>query len=78
MCQLLGMSGNQPTDIVFSFSGFATRSSEHADGFCIAFFEGRGLLCVGLRGGPVLGDVVKPVSNLFQVECLNVIDLAID
>lgn len=43
MCQLLGMSGNQPTDIVFSFSGFATRSAEHADGFGIAFFEGRGL-----------------------------------
>lgn len=43
MCQLLGMSGNQPTDIVFSFSGFATRSVEHADGFGIAFFEGRGL-----------------------------------
>jgi predicted glutamine amidotransferase len=43
MCQLLGMSGNQPTDIVFSFSGFASRSNEHADGFGIAFFEGRGL-----------------------------------
>ena len=43
MCQLLGMCGNQPTDIVFSFSGFATRSAEHADGFGIAFFEGRGL-----------------------------------
>ena len=43
MCQLLGMCGNQPTDIVFSFSGFATRSTEHADGFGIAFFEGRGL-----------------------------------
>jgi len=43
MCQLLGMCCNQPTDIVFSFSGFATRSSEHADGFGIAFFEGKGL-----------------------------------
>jgi predicted glutamine amidotransferase len=43
MCQLLGMCCKQPTDIVFSFSGFATRSAEHADGFGIAFFEGRGL-----------------------------------
>jgi predicted glutamine amidotransferase len=43
MCQLLGMSCNAPTDIVFSFSGFATRSREHADGFGIAFFEGRGV-----------------------------------
>jgi len=43
MCQLLGMNGNTPTDIVFSFSGFAMRAAEHADGFGIAFFEGRGL-----------------------------------
>ena len=43
MCQLLGMNCNTPTDIVFSFSGFATRASEHADGFGIAFFEGKGL-----------------------------------
>ncbi|MFT3857583.1 MAG: class II glutamine amidotransferase [Aquabacterium sp.] len=43
MCQLLGMCCRKPTDIVFSFSGFATRSTEHADGFGIAFFEGKGL-----------------------------------
>jgi predicted glutamine amidotransferase len=43
MCQLLGMSCNTPTDIVFSFSGFATRAVEHADGFGIAFFEGQGV-----------------------------------
>jgi predicted glutamine amidotransferase len=43
MCQLLGMNSNTPTDIVFSFAGFATRSKEHADGFGIAFFEGRGV-----------------------------------
>jgi hypothetical protein len=42
MCELLGMNSNTPTDIVFSFSGFATRATEHADGFGIAFFEGRG------------------------------------
>jgi predicted glutamine amidotransferase len=43
MCQLLGMNGHTPTDIVFSFSGFATRAQEHADGFGIAFFEGPGV-----------------------------------
>ena len=43
MCQLLGMNGNTPTDIVFSFTGFATRAEEHKDGFGIAFFEGAGL-----------------------------------
>lgn len=45
MCQLLGMNGNVPTDIVFSFTGFATRAEEHKDGFGVAFFEGRGARC---------------------------------
>ncbi|RRS03151.1 class II glutamine amidotransferase [Aquabacterium soli] len=45
MCELLGMNCNVPTDIVFSFSGFSKRASEHADGFGIAFFENRGVRC---------------------------------
>jgi predicted glutamine amidotransferase len=45
MCQLLGMNCNVPKDIIFSFSGFAQRACEHADGFGIAFFEGRGVRC---------------------------------
>ena len=46
MCQLLGMNSNTPTDITFSFRGFAHRggnTADHADGWGIAFFEGRGL-----------------------------------
>jgi predicted glutamine amidotransferase len=46
MCQLLGMNCNTPTDIVFSFTGFATRggrTDEHKDGWGIAFFEGKGV-----------------------------------
>jgi len=43
MCQLLGMNANTPTDVMFSFTGLATRAEEHKDGFGIAFFEGRGL-----------------------------------
>ena len=43
MCQLLGMNANTPTDVVFSFTGLATRADEHKDGFGIAFFEDRGL-----------------------------------
>lgn len=42
MCQLLGMNCANPTDIVFSFLGFSQRAgitSDHADGFGIAFFE---------------------------------------
>jgi glutamine amidotransferase len=43
MCQLLGMNANTPTDVMFSFTGLATRAHEHKDGFGIAFFEDRGL-----------------------------------
>ena len=46
MCQLLGMNCNTPTDIVFSFTGFALRgglTDEHRDGWGIAFFEGAGV-----------------------------------
>ncbi len=46
MCQLLGMNCNVPTDIVFSFTGFATRggrTGHHNDGWGIAFFEGAGV-----------------------------------
>jgi predicted glutamine amidotransferase len=40
MCQLLGLNANTPTDVMFSFTGLATRADEHKDGFGIAFFEG--------------------------------------
>ncbi len=43
MCQLLGMNANTPTDVMFSFTGLASRADEHGDGFGIAFFEGRGV-----------------------------------
>lgn len=46
MCQLLGMNCNVPTDIVFSFTGFASRgggTDHHNDGWGIAFFEGNGV-----------------------------------
>lgn len=44
MCQLLGMNCNAPTDVTFSFRGFAQRgghTDQHADGWGIAFFEGQ-------------------------------------
>jgi len=46
MCQLLGMNCNTPTDVTFSFSGFAQRggvTDHHSDGWGIAFFEGKGV-----------------------------------
>ena len=45
MCQLLGMNCNTPTDVTFSFAGFAQRggrTDHHVDGWGIAFFEGSG------------------------------------
>lgn len=44
MCELLGMSANVPTDIVFSFSGLLERGGNtgpHKDGWGIAFYEGK-------------------------------------
>ena len=46
MCQLLGMNANTPTDVTFSFTGFAQRAgrtADHTDGWGIAFFEGHGV-----------------------------------
>ncbi|AOG22734.1 class II glutamine amidotransferase [Acidovorax sp. RAC01] len=46
MCQLLGMNCNVPTDITFSFSGFAQRggrTDHHSDGWGISFFEDKGV-----------------------------------
>lgn len=65
MCQLLGMNCNVPTDIVFSFTGFATRggrTDEHKDGWGIAFFEGAGVrLFVDHESA-----VASPVADLIK------------
>jgi glutamine amidotransferase len=62
MCQLLGMNANTPTDVMFSFTGLATRAQEHKDGFGIAFFEDRGVRLfvdhVSARESPV-AELVK-------------------
>ena len=46
MCELLGMSANTPTDIVFSFTGLMERGGNtgpHRDGWGIAFYQGKGV-----------------------------------
>ncbi len=62
MCQLLGMNANTPTDVMFSFTGLASRADEHKDGFGIAFSEDRGLRqfidCHSARSSPV-AELVK-------------------
>ena len=45
MCELLAMSANVPTDIIFSFTGLAQRggvTGPHVDGWGITFYEGKG------------------------------------
>ncbi len=52
MCELLGMSANVPTDIVFSFTGLMQRGGKtgpHKDGWGLAFYEGRGCGCSRTR-----------------------------
>ena len=72
MCQLLGMNSNTPTDIVFSFSGFATRATEHADGFGIAFFEGRGVRLFVDHQAAVASPVAELVKH-YPIKSLNTI-----
>lgn len=46
MCELLGMSANTPTDLIFSFSALMQRggkSADHKDGWGVCFYEGKGV-----------------------------------
>jgi predicted glutamine amidotransferase len=45
MCQLMGMICNKPAATTFSFTGFSARgglTSDHIDGWGIAFYDGKG------------------------------------
>lgn len=75
MCQLLGMNCNVPTDIVFSFTGFATRgghTDEHKDGWGIAFFEGAGVRLFVDHEPAVLSPVAALIKN-YPIKSRNVI-----
>lgn len=63
MCQLLGMNANTPTDVMFSFTGLATRAGEHKDGFGIAFFEERGLRHFIDRDGAACSPVAEMIKR---------------
>lgn len=57
MCELLGMSANVPTDIVFSFTGLMQRgggTGPHRDGWGIGFYEGRWLSTAPINKPPAL------------------------
>ncbi len=75
MCQLLGMNCNVPTDICFSFEGFAKRggeTDEHKDGWGVAFFEGRGCRTF-MDVQPSAGSVISDLVTRYPIKSLNVI-----
>ncbi|MBD9481905.1 class II glutamine amidotransferase [Pseudomonas sp. PDM14] len=66
MCELLGMSANVPTDIVFSFTGLMQRgggTGPHRDGWGIAFYEGRGLRLFQDPAASVESEVARLVQR---------------
>ena len=75
MCQLLGMNCNTPTDILFSFEGFHRRgglTDHHADGWGIAFFEGRGVRLY-LDDKPSADSPVAALIRRYPIKSRNVI-----
>jgi len=75
MCQLLGMNCNTPTDICFSFTGFQKRGGEtdvHADGWGIAFFEGRGVRLF-LDPQPSAQSTIAELVRNYPIRSFNVI-----
>lgn len=75
MCQLLGMNCNVPTDIVFSFTGFAHRggrTDEHKDGWGIAFFEGAGVRLFVDHESAVASPVAALIKS-YPIKSKNVI-----
>ncbi|TCP11113.1 glutamine amidotransferase [Crenobacter luteus] len=75
MCQLLGMNCNTPTDILFSFEGFHRRgglTDHHADGWGIAFFEGRGCRLF-LDDKPSADSPVAALVRSYPIKSENVI-----
>src|SRR5205085_11812525 len=75
MCQLLGMNCNVPTDICFSFEGFHRRggsTDDHADGWGIAFFEGRGCR-VFLDSKPAVESRIAELVRNYPIHSMNVI-----
>ena len=75
MCQLLGMNCNVPTDICFSFAGFQRRggsTDHHADGWGIAFFEGRGCR-VFLDSKAAVESPIAALVRSYPIHSTNVI-----
>jgi glutamine amidotransferase len=75
MCQLLGMNCATPTDITFSFSGFAQRgggTDHHADGWGIAFFEDKACRLF-IDHEPALTSPIAELVKHYPIKSRNVI-----
>ena len=75
MCQLLGMNCAAPTDITFSFKGFSQRAgitSDHSDGFGIAFFEDKACRLFVDNQSAVESPIAEFVRN-YPIKSRNVI-----
>lgn len=75
MCQLLGMNCATPTDITFSFRGFSQRAgitSDHCDGFGIAFFEDKACRLFADNQSAVESPVAEFIRN-YPIKSRNVI-----
>lgn len=75
MCQLLGMNCATPTDITFSFRGFSQRAgitSDHSDGFGIAFFEDKACRLFVDNQSAVLSPIAELIRN-YPIKSRNVI-----
>ena len=75
MCQLLGMNCATPTDITFSFRGFSQRAgitSDHSDGFGIAFFEDKACRLFVDNQSAVESPIADLVRN-YPIKSRNVI-----
>ena len=75
MCQLLGMNCNVPTDICFSFEGFAARggkTDEHQDGWGIAFFESLGCR-IFLDPKPSVSSPIADLVKQYPIRSTHVI-----
>lgn len=75
MCQLLAMNCNVPTDIVFSFTGFAHRGGRtdtHHDGWGIAFFEGAGVRHFVDHQAATASPIAELIKH-YPIKSLNVI-----
>ncbi len=75
MCQLLGMNCATPTDVTFSFTGFAARgggTDHHADGFGIAFFEDKACRLM-IDNQPAATSPIADLIKRYPIKSKNVI-----